>query len=430
MKIGIIYDDVDREGLDCSCPQLGNPGVGGTQYCCLILLHYYVQKFPKDQLIVYRYCACKHIAKMPAEDKIIYKGCSSLEDCVLQASKDNVDMLLFMHAHIPLLSPLLVKYKIKGIVWVHNWIRGDVLKTISDNPFISKVVFLVNEHYDRYIDHPLITKGVIIPNMFNVKGYPAREENIHNFNVTYVGALVQGKGFDELAKAWTEVLKKVPDAQLYVIGKGNLYKEGVAYGKLGIAQKDFEDKFSRYITDSEGKVLPSVHFMGLMGAEKIDIYKGTKVGVVNPTGKTEVCPISALEMQAAKIPVVSANTNGIPDVIENKETGFLVSSSRQIAQMISSLLVDDNRNLEMGEKARNFVAKKFAPEDIILLWNKMFSNVCDNVAEKVTVHYNNLGNNYKWIRIINFYFKKVPLFRKFPAIIDLEAKASKIIRGK
>ncbi len=430
MKIGIIYDDIEREGLDCRNPQLGNPGVGGTQYCYLMLLYYYIENFPKDRLIVYRYRVKKYIAKMPAEDKIIYKFCESVEDCVLQANNDKVDMLIFTHRHVLLISPLILKYKIKSIIWIHNWIRGEILKTIANNPFLYKVVFLVKEHYDRYIDHSLISKGVIIPNMFNSKDYPIRNICSNNFNVTYVGALVPGKGFDYLAKAWPKILKKVPKAQLYIIGKGNLYGEGIAYGKLGIAQTDFEKKFASYITDSNGKILPSVHFMGLMGAEKIDVYKNTKVGVVNPSGKTEVCPISALEMEAAQIPIVSANTNGIPDVVKNNYTGLLTSFPSQISKMVSSLLTDNNKNMEMGKSARSFVENNFSPEKIVLLWNKMFLRVYNNENEKVIVHFNNMNNNYKWLRIINYYLKKIPLFAKMPSIIDIEAKISQLIRGK
>ncbi len=430
MKIGIIYDDIEREGLDCSQPQLGNPGVGGTQYCYLMLLYYYAKQFPMDQLIIYRYRIQKYVAKMPAEGKIIYKLCKSADDCVRQASLDSVDILLFTVDHIVAFSSLLLKYKIKSIVWVHNWIRGKILKTLAHHPFVCKVVFLVTEHYDRYIDHPVIAKGVIIPNMFNVKGYPSRNVDSANLNVTYVGALVPGKGFDRLAKAWPAILSKVPDAQLYIIGQGNLYGEGICYGKFGIAQENFEKKFTPYITDPAGNLLPSVHFMGLMGTNKIDIYKKTKVGVVNPSGQTEVCPISALEMQAASIPVVSADTNGIPDVIKHGRTGLLASCSVQVPRLISSLLLDNHKNLKMGEEAHSFVAKNFVPEKLVLLWKETFQRAHNDEPEKVVIHFRHLTNNYKWMRIINYYLKKLPFFCKFPAVIDIEAQISLFIRGK
>ena len=36
MNIGFYFFDKGLSGVDCSRPDLGNPGVGGTQYCFLL----------------------------------------------------------------------------------------------------------------------------------------------------------------------------------------------------------------------------------------------------------------------------------------------------------------------------------------------------------------------------------------------------------
>lgn len=63
-------------------------------------------------------------------------------------------------------------------------------------------------------------------------------------------------------------IKKVPQAQLYVIGGGNLYNRNAVMGKYGIATQEYENEFMPYITDDDGKILPSVHFCGILGKEK------------------------------------------------------------------------------------------------------------------------------------------------------------------
>lgn len=428
MRIGLIYDDVNRKNLDCSNPQYGNPGVGGTQYCYLMFLYYYSLIYPEDELIVYRYRNIEGV-KLPLEDKILYKNVPSIVDCVVEASKDNVDMLLFTHDKISFLDNAIRLYHVQCIVWIHNWIRGELLEAITKNEYIKKVVFLVEEHYDRYIDHPIIKKAAIIQNMFDVSFQEERFQ-FNSHNVTYSGAIIPGKGFDVLAKAWPKVLSKVPDAQLYVIGAGNLYGKEVQYGPLGIADINYEKKFIQYVTDSNKKVLPSVHFLGILGAEKKDIYKKTKVGVINPSGKTEVCPISALEMEAMSIPIVSRDKNGIPNVVINRKTGLLINHEGQLSKAIVQLLLNDDLNRQYGDNAKEYVRNNFSPEIVIKLWKELFIRVSNNINEEQRIHFHNLNNNYKWIRIVNSKLKRFSVLSRLPAIIDLEAKLSSAIRGR
>lgn len=429
MIIGIIYDDISRPGLDCRNPQKGNPGVGGTQFCYLMFMYYYTISFPEDKIIVYRHRQVNEYPKMPLEDKITYKKVDSVEKCIEMASLDHVDVLLFTHNHVAALNEKITEYKIKCIVWIHNWIRGSILDLLSNNPSIRKVVFLVNEHYDRYIDHDVIKKGVIIPNMLETKGLATRDD-CKQMNVTYVGAVVPGKGFDVLAKAWPKVIAEVPDAHLFVIGKGNLYGNISSFGPLGIAEESFEKKFAKYLLDDANRVLPSVHFMGLLGGEKMNIFKKTKVGVVNPSGRTEVCPISALEMEAFEIPVVSKSTNGIPDVIVNQKTGLLVHSEREIAASIIKLLKDNEMNSSYGAAARVFVENSFNPHRIIKLWHELFIRVQNGEEEKVHVNKTLLQNDFKWIRQLNYYLKKTVLFRWLPSMINVESMISKALHGR
>ena len=171
MKIGMIYDDIVRENLDCSNPFKGNPGVGGTQFCYLNLIYYLSVLYPEIDIIVYRYKDNCEAVKMPKEDCVVYKVLNNLQECVYQAGEDNVDLLLFTFHHAIELAPIIEERRISSVVWIHNWIRGEVLTAISKCRFIKRAVFLVREHYDRYIDDDVIKKAVYIPNMFTTEDY-------------------------------------------------------------------------------------------------------------------------------------------------------------------------------------------------------------------------------------------------------------------
>lgn len=69
--------------------------------------------------------------------------------------------------------------------------------------------------------------------------------NADTKKVVYSGALIKQKGFHILAKAWKNILKAVPDAELYVLG-GGLY--GMTYKEDVEAVKDsFKNMFEKEI---------------------------------------------------------------------------------------------------------------------------------------------------------------------------------------
>ena len=94
----------------------------------------------------------------------------------------------------------------------------------------------------------------------------------------YVVSLVPAKGFYLLASSWPAVLAKLPDSQLCVVGAGKLYNRNSVLGKWNIADEKFENKFMKHITN-DNQVLPSVHFLGVLGEEKNDLLLKCRVGV-------------------------------------------------------------------------------------------------------------------------------------------------------
>lgn len=427
MRIGIIYDSVDREGLDCSKPEYGNPGIGGTQYCFLMLIRY-LSFLNCDEIFVYQYGNLSHNIEMPTSQKIEYRNGNSICCCVDLAKNDNVDVLLFSSLNVVKLAKKIDSSNLNCAVWVHNWMRSTILSAVRKSKAIKRCIFLVKEQYDYYIDDEVIKKSIFIHNMFEAKHSKVRDFSTTKKNVTYVGALIKGKGFHALAKIWKKIIKKEPSAELHVIGSGSLYGDHVNFGKLGIADKKYEDSFYKFVTDKKGRVLPSIHFHGLLGVEKNDILTKTKVGIVNPTAKTEICPLSALEMEAACIPVVSKNKNGLPDVVINRQTGFLIQNSRQLYRKIIFLLKNDDVNIEMGIRAREFVCDRFNPNKLALEWRKELQCIIEDTYPIIKVPKTNLFVNLKYLRKFSFFIKKFPLFRFLPSIVQIEGKIKKIFK--
>ena len=50
MKICIYINNAGIKDVDCSDLTVGNPGIGGTEYCILLLAQIYKQNYPKNEL--------------------------------------------------------------------------------------------------------------------------------------------------------------------------------------------------------------------------------------------------------------------------------------------------------------------------------------------------------------------------------------------
>ena len=80
------------------------------------------------------------------------------------------------------------------------------------------------------------------------------------------------------------------------------------------------------------------------------------------TSVTENQPCAVLEAMAMELPVVGFRTSGMPEVVEDGETGFLVElgNTDAMIEKIKLLLGDESLRREMGRKARKFVVDNFS----------------------------------------------------------------------
>lgn len=424
MRIAIYYDDSGSKGLDLSSPEHGNPGVGGTQFCFLMLMKYLAKVLKTgDELYAYHSNANDNIFSENVNMKYV-----PIEHLMETLSSDNIDVALVNVSRLKCLNQQIANSKTKFVIWVHNFLNKGLLQMLNGNHNIKRVVFVGKEQYDRYIDDELIKKSTCIVNMYNSSLPEYKRDKDLNPVVTYTGAIVKEKGFHALAKEWKAILKEVPNAQLYVIGGGNLYNRNAQMGQYGIATQDYENEFMPFLLDDNGDIMPSVHFCGILGKEKISIYQKTLVGVINPTARTEICPLSAIEMEGCGIPVISKNKNGMPDVIEHGKTGILVKSSKQLREAVVRLLTDKNLNVELGNNAKKYIGEKFSPEKLVCEWYSVFTEVMSETEAHYLPPTSNYNNNYKYLRIANRVVKNSLKLSFIPSLASLECIIKDIIR--
>ena len=298
--------------------------------------------------------------------------------------------------------------KIEFLIWAHNIIGKYYLNKCLTYSCVKKIICVSQSQMLGYKNHPAYLKSCYIYNIIPFKEkdfYKSKITSRDQHNVVYMGCIRPDKGFHVIAKAWPQVLKRVPDAQLYVIGNGQLYGENITLGKHGIATQEYEDVFLPFLTDNKGNILPSVHFMGLLGDEKYDIMGKCKVGVPNPTNSTETFCISGVEMELMGCSVTTLKLPVYEETQMNKK--YLFQDEKQISDFIIKRLNDES---DKFEDLFHFVTNKFNAEYSFCKWEKLIKcndveniNVCHLIYRSIKI---SLAKYYYLFFIRSFNFIK------------------------
>ena len=422
MKIGFLFEDNGIVNKNLMDSPKGNPGIGGTSYMYVILAHYINKMYSDIDITFFRegnnplesFIKCVNVGNIYNFDSV--DEVKTMDIFIVNAKNINSKLIKKIN-----------KIGVKTIVWAHNYISAEQANLIADCSNIVRVVFVGHQEYDKYIDHRIIKKSTYIYNMFNADLPEFYRNKEYKPYVTYVGSLTRAKGFHILAKYWKDVIKEVPKAELHIIGGGNLYLANAKLGKYNIADEEYENEFMPYLIDDSdsGKIMKSVVFHGVMGQEKSEIYHNTAVGIINPSAETETFGISAVEMSACGIPVVTRRMYGLIDTVRDKKTGLLFDKYSDFPKLIVKLLKNTTLNEQYGKNGIHFV-KKFSPENITKQWYDLFTEILNGKKAKVIFPKDNYFVDNKWLRVINYSIKNVLPF--LPSIIECTDKLKKILK--
>lgn len=401
----------------------GNPGIGGTEYVMFVVAHMLTIRDNGINVLVYL-----------EQENILPKELNTcivpdIESAALDAAQKGCERFIFdcKWVHWDNYPFQNIPKTLKLIPWLHTPCRADRLHEICRHHNFGKLICVGQEQRDLYRDdwtfgHTDYIYNCVpqqnIPLVNNIIPY-AERKNI----VTYIGSLTPRKTFHVLAEIWSDVLRQVPDAELYVIGSATLYDNINEYGSFHIAEKSYEDSFMPYLT-KDGKILDSVHFMGSLGIEKDEILKKTKVGVPNPTGKTETFCLSAVEMQLMGCAVTAMRAPGYFDTIYN---GYVVRRNKKsLADSIVRLLKTKVPPKKYDETLK-YMHDYFSEDIVAEKWeNLLLSDLKENINP-----INPLKNkNYrlKWMKEVMRYLKTVfPVFNKFYPIEKFIIKYEKTL---
>jgi glycosyltransferase involved in cell wall biosynthesis len=424
MNIAFFINNENLKDLDLTQIERGNPGIGGTQYIILKIALALSKNFENNKISLF----AKYTNLLPHDlDK---KEVLDLPDAIKQAKINNFDYIVFKPENFENLDKTIRDLKQKCITWAHNFYDFNIANLISNNSYIVKNVFVGKNQFIRYIDHDLIKKSTYIYNPITIENLNSNFNRFNNINITYLGSLIESKGFYVLAKQWSKIKRNYPDAILNVIGSGQVHSRNIKLGKLQIAEENYEKKLLNYVSKN-GKLLSSIRFHGILGAEKNKIISQTTVGVVNPTGRTETFGLSVSEFNVQNVPVVSKKTNGLVDTLINNMNGLNYIFEKNLHKKLRILINNKKLNTKLGIQGHEFVKNNFNLEKILNEWIKLFKNLNNDEPTLKVTHFDDkyIFVNYNFLRFINSRLRNFPFLKKLPPICFYEDNIKRVLRS-
>jgi glycosyltransferase involved in cell wall biosynthesis len=102
----------------------------------------------------------------------------------------------------------------------------------------------------------------------------------------------------------------------------------------------------------------------------------------------EGTPVSAIEALAAGCPVVATRVGGVPDVVQDGETGFLVDpgDTEALARRLAELAADPELRKRLGDEGRERVTSRYRVgrliDDVDRLYRSLLAERISAGAEK------------------------------------------------
>jgi len=134
----------------------------------------------------------------------------------------------------------------------------------------------------------------------------------------------------------------------------------------------------------ELKIQEDVVFTGYISPDKVqDYHNMLDINVSPSTEDSESFGVAILEASACGKPVIVSNVGGLPEVVDNEKTGFIVENknANAIAEAIEKLLTDPSLREELGKNGRLKVLNEYNWNDSVNKMNAIYNSYSSRVSE-------------------------------------------------
>ena len=263
------------------------------------------------------------------------KGVAFYKDCVM--------ILLFKL----FCKKTVLHFHNKGVAkYQDRWIDDKLYKFVFRD---SKVILLSNRLY-RDISKYVNKQNVLIcPNGIPIE---AQNENIKAENSTlkllFLSNMMKAKGVYDLLEACVILKQKSYNFRCDFVGKWADITEASFLNHVNECQIDD-------IVEAHG---------AKYGEDKSDYFNNTDIFIFPTFYENECFPLVLLEAMQNGLPIVTTNEGGIPDIVDDGITGFIVEKQNPelLANKIEELILKPELRKKMGEAGKQKFEKQYTLE--------------------------------------------------------------------
>jgi len=270
-----------------------------------------------------------------------------------------------VHAHCT--APLygfpasLMSKKYPILLTVHGFVKKEQKILGGITSFVKSIIYGLMERYTlKTIQNIIVTTpylAEIVESLYQKKAhvipigirddYFDIKNNEKKGRVLFVGGIGPIKGLLNLLKAINLVKRTIPTVNLHIVGL--------------IKKKPYYVTLNEYI--SKNKLKRNITFSGFLNRKETKKEYGECSVFVLPS-QEETQGLVLLEAMAAGKPVVATRVGGIPHIVEDNKTGFLVEYGNvgDLGEKIIKFLRDKDLRRDMGKNGKER-AKLFSNEE-------------------------------------------------------------------
>ncbi|MED1487963.1 glycosyltransferase [Bacillus smithii] len=147
--------------------------------------------------------------------------------------------------------------------------------------------------------------------------------------------------------------------RLLIVGQGSQFRELMA-----LTKKLKIDNITTFTGSVPHDEVPNY-------LNKLDIYCAPS------TLDSESFGVAIIEASACEVPVVVSDVGGLPEVVKNGETGYVVQrkNANQIAEKLHMLVIDSEKRKEFGKNGRNYVRSIYNWEENVERMEKVYEDL-------------------------------------------------------
>jgi colanic acid/amylovoran biosynthesis glycosyltransferase len=204
----------------------------------------------------------------------------------------------------------------------------------------ARVIVTETDYAARFLREQFSSRADCVHRIYN--GLDLTEFGRADFSsnpplIIAVGRLIQKKGLSDLIRACGLLAERGKSFRCEIIGEGPLAKE---------LSNHIDELYLQNSVVLAG-AMPQTQLRGRLAAANIFVLPS----VIDPDGGMDNLPTVIMEAMATGLPVVSTNIGGIPEMIVENETGFLVQSGDVVAMAdaIETVINDSSLAARLGK---------------------------------------------------------------------------------